>query len=249
MERILKYDVAPESYLLDRDEMMKTSTKSCPMHELEKKLPGTDHKIDTESGESTTVIIDVMGGIRKARTKDTFGEFVKNYVGCTLSSSTYAERVDFIFDSYTRTSIKDSERQRRQHASPIDVVTEGTKMPVKMETFWSSNSNKRQIEGLIQEIAMETAKEHYPDMHVIASNMIRDDDDDDIPCLQSFNGSVSVISQLHLAIEEADERIIPHAWHAVTEHGAKRVVVISSDTDVFVLQLYYWEKLNVDGNV
>lgn len=188
-----------------------------------------------------------MGCIRKARTRETFGEFVEDYVGRNLSSSKYAERVDFVFDSYTAESIKDSERQRRQRAPPIelDTVTGETKMPVKIETFWSSNSNKRKIQALIHEKAMETAKKCCPDVHVIASNMIGCDDQ--TPCLQSFNGTVSMIHQLNLAIEEADERIIPHALHAVTEHGTKRVVVISSDTDVFVLLLHYWEKLKYSG--
>ena len=46
------------------------------------------------------------------------------------------------------------------------------------------------------------------------------------------------LSELDLTIEEADERLVPHAIHE-TQTGAKRLVILSCDTDVKVLALYF----------
>jgi len=39
-------------------------------------------------------------------------------------------------------------------------------------------------------------------------------------------------------MEEADARIVPHVMHAAT-HGISRIIVLSADTDVFVLVVFY----------
>ena len=47
-------------------------------------------------------------------------------------------------------------------------------------------------------------------------------------------------------MEEADARIVPRVMHAVT-HGISRIIVLSSDTDVFVLIVLYWNVLHSHG--
>ena len=54
------------------------------------------------------------------------------------------------------------------------------------------------------------------------------------------NGLVSSVPQLELTQEEADTRIILHAIYSVKEEKAERIIVHSSDTDVFVLCIYYF---------
>ena len=46
------------------------------------------------------------------------------------------------------------------------------------------------------------------------------------------------LSELDLNIEEADVQLVPHAIHA-TQTGAKRLAILSGDTDVMVLALYF----------
>jgi hypothetical protein len=41
-------------------------------------------------------------------------------------------------------------------------------------------------------------------------------------------------------------RIIPHAMHAVKQ-GKKHIIVLSSDTDVFILLMFYCSELNANG--
>ena len=48
--------------------------------------------------------------------------------------------------------------------------------------------------------------------------------------------------------EEADIRIFQHAAHAVA-NAAKRLVILSTDTDILVLSLYYWHQLHSNGLV
>jgi hypothetical protein len=248
MEELLKYDVSPESYLFDKDKMMKKSAKCTLMHELEKKLPEDGEKMNFKDGQHTTSIVDLMGIVRKAKPSGTFGDFCEGQIKYIRCATSYAERIDLVFDSYTHNevSIKDGERLRRQQATPIElsVVESETKLPVKMETFWPSNSNKDKLEALLHECALEAAKTVIPDVQVIASHMLRKEDD--LPCTQSYNGNISILEELNLPIEEADDRIIAHAWYAV-KRGTRRIVVLSADTDVFVLLLYYWKQFHENG--
>ena len=46
--------------------------------------------------------------------------------------------------------------------------------------------------------------------------------------------------------KKADLRLIPHVVHAAKD-GFKRIIVLSTDTDVFVLLLYYWHVLQQHG--
>ena len=46
------------------------------------------------------------------------------------------------------------------------------------------------------------------------------------------------LSELDLTIEEADVQLVPHASHA-TQTGAKRLVILSGDTDVMLLALNF----------
>ena len=56
----------------------------------------------------------------------------------------------------------------------------------------------------------------------------------------------SQVPELEVSLEEADMRCIPHMMHAVNQ-GNKRIVVLSTDTDVFILLVYYWRELKTEG--
>ena len=65
----------------------------------------------------------------------------------------------------------------------------------------------------------------------------------EVSCLSCCDGHCWDIPELCIDIEEAETRIITLALHAV-EHGIQRLVVLSPDTDVFVLVLFYWDVLH-----
>lgn len=47
-------------------------------------------------------------------------------------------------------------------------------------------------------------------------------------------------------LEEADAKVILHIDHAV-QHGYKNVFVLSSDTDIIVLSMYYFKHFQSNG--
>ena len=67
-----------------------------------------------------------------------------------------------------------------------------------------------------------------------------------LPCQSLTEGCLMTLSELDLIIEEADVRLVPHAIHA-TQTGAKRLVILSGDTDVMVLALYFNTDLKTNG--
>jgi len=54
------------------------------------------------------------------------------------------------------------------------------------------------------------------------------------------------VSELNITTEEAGARIVANVMHAVT-HGISRIIVLSADTDVFVLMVFYWNVLHSHG--
>ena len=64
-------------------------------------------------------------------------------------------------------------------------------------------------------------------------------DGTELPCCKAG-------AELNITMEEAAARIVPHMMHAVT-HGISRIIVLSADTDVFVLMVFYWNVLSSQG--
>ena len=54
------------------------------------------------------------------------------------------------------------------------------------------------------------------------------------------------VPELNSPYEEADMSLVLHAAEAA-KAGAKRPVVLSADTDILVLMLYYWSELERKG--
>ena len=66
------------------------------------------------------------------------------------------------------------------------------------------------------------------------------------PARGVFSNIGITLPELNVKIEEADVRMIPHALHSVNG-GSSRVILLSNDTDVVVLGLYYWSLLKGHG--
>ena len=67
-----------------------------------------------------------------------------------------------------------------------------------------------------------------------------------LSCQSLTEGCLISSSELDLTIEEADVRLVPHAIHA-TQTGAKRLVILSGDTNVIILALYFNTDLKTNG--
>ena len=62
-------------------------------------------------------------------------------------------QIDFVFYSYMNDSVKDSERIRRCNCSPVDLnqVSAETKLPVVMDAFLGSTTNKIKLQNLLRD--------------------------------------------------------------------------------------------------
>ncbi|KAG1696934.1 Alpha-N-acetylgalactosaminidase [Nymphon striatum] len=225
MEDLLQYDVRTSSYLFDSEGMMKKAVKSSLVQELEKTLTKEDtgQTPSLTDNVQTAYIVDMMANVRKMRTKGmgTFGAFCEATFIYIQNAAKRANRIDLIFDSYIDKSIKDSERGRRQTVAPIELnmINQETPLPVEME------------------------RSHCKNVQIVASHVFGEQT---ILCLSAHNNCSTEVPELCLDIEEADARIIPHVLHAV-QHGMRRIVVLSSDTDVSILLIYYWATFLSNG--
>lgn len=56
----------------------------------------------------------------------------------------------------------------------------------------------------------------------------------------------SDVLELNIDVEEADSRIVPHAMHVIT-YFIQRIIVVSADTDVFILLLFYLNEFKTNN--
>ena len=147
---------------------MKKPVKSALCHEMEKCLNSDD--IVPPSGWKkirTTHLVDVMANVRKIRTKGlrTFADFCST-LNMLLAICKKATRIDLVFDFYKEGSVKDTERRRRSTMKPIEIsmIAEDTPLPVNMDTFWASVSNKAKLQMILRKCVIENAANICPEV-------------------------------------------------------------------------------------
>lgn len=149
-----------------------------------------------------------------------------------------AKQIDFVYDSYLETSIKELERMRHAKLyNPISYrnFTENTLVPADMDRFWSCSKNKEHLEILSRYYFVGKASDYK--ISIVLSGYVTDAEGVQ-PCVQGTNGILTQRDDLESSIEEADERIIPHVAKAV-QSGSTNVLVLSNDADVVVLLIHY----------
>ena len=248
-KELFSYDLIQTSYLYDDGGLMKKPVKSALCHELEKCLNSADMVPPSDwKSIGTAYLLDVMANVRKISTKGlrTFADLCSNFLNMMLAICKNANRIDLVFDSYNEGSVKDTERSRRSTVTPIEIsiVAEDTPLPVNMDTFWASISNKAKLQALLRKFVIENAENMCPEVELVFSGFCAQSMS--LPCQSQKEGCLLSLPELDLTIEEADVRLIPHSIHA-TQAGAKRLVILSGDTDVMVLALYFYPDLKTNG--
>ena len=246
---LLKHDLVETSYLFDDDGLMVKPNKSELCTELEKKLKDNDYLMAPRWIDNGTVyIVDVMAWLRHMRTSSltTFAEFCTAFMDMVNHMSVNAKRIDYVFDTYLEDSVKGGERARRSACAPIEIniLKEDTPIPVSMESFWASSSNKAKLQQLLKNVLLKNAQSGV-DIVVSGTGIVGKSEVEACKAIIDDNDPVEV-PDLDISIEEADVRIIPHLIHAVVG-GATRAVVLSNDTDVLVLLLHYWKMAHGHG--
>ncbi|OXU22397.1 hypothetical protein TSAR_010977, partial [Trichomalopsis sarcophagae] len=247
IDKLLTYDLTYDNKLFDDDGMMKKeNNKSSLVRELEKVLKNDEYSC-TKTENSTCVIIDVMLVMRKIGWKGkntfvdlaiSFCQYVKSKVD--VNSTT---RIDFIFDSYFPNSLKSSERLRRRQPNCITYsdINEKTALPKEESKFWGSSENKMLLQSFLRQY-VENYNYIFEGIEIIFSTT----NTEPSSCINSDKDDSFWQSLQRNDVEEADEKIMLHINHAVM-NGFRNIYVISSDTDVIILALYYWTIFKTNG--
>ena len=114
-----------------------------------------------------------------------------------------------------------------------------------MKKFWACDRNKENLQLISRSFFIENASENSKCLTL--SGIIGDSNTcNDIQCIQYKDGITSNKESLDKPIEEADLRIIPHTEHSIQPKNTS-IVLLSNDTDVLVLVLYFMQYFTSTG--
>ena len=106
-----------------------------------------------------------------------------------------------------------------------------------MDKFWNCDSNKVALQRLMRETILHRFRE-FSNSEVVVGGVI--ENNVSLPAQRlSGDTAISEITALQIGIEEADMRIIPHIDWILSQTSTENIVVISNDTDVLALLLFY----------
>ncbi len=150
-------------------------------------------------------------------------------------------RIDIIFDLYLQQSIKQLERDRRSNHKAINtfINRNDQPLPVDMDSFWASPDNKVRLQQFFIKWLTEIIL-HNQDCKAVylgGSHVT-----DLTVCMKLVDGKEHSERLLKCDHEEADDRIMFHVNHAVVVDKFQRVVVASSDTDIFICLVFHATK-------
>ena len=144
------------------------------------------------------------------------------------------DRIDVVFDRYRASSIKESTRKRRTKNQKAirKVITDRTvPLPENWNNFLACSGNKADYADFLSE---QMKLNNASDKQVVTSGGFKNE-------LEAWSLTDSIdTGQLSSTQEEADTRIILHAISSKQES----IVVSSRDTDVSVLLVSHFERIN-----
>ena len=176
----------------------------------------------------------------------TFGDLAERYF--TVLSTPLRQgqciRVDVVFDRYdVQESIKESERLRRgsSRALEIQITNKHTPVPKQWGKFISNQNNKVNLSRFLCQEWCSLA-EHYllPGQEMVIGGGFEDPTD----AVVVTCGRTDPLAELRSDHEEADKRMILHAWHASSTKD--RIVIQSPYTDVAVLAIHTFQMIQCD---
>ena len=243
MKEILTFDLLEDSFLFDEGRTY-TPNKSQLTKCLEAFLEPDDFCFSMTKTAKTSVIIDFMSLIRKIpiRKLNTINDVLK-YMWKTITNIAEADEIHIVYDSYLENSLKGHERLRRSaEVEPIEFVnlSKQSPVPVQLERFWACSVNKVNLQSISRKFFAEMSQNNG--MTVVLSSCVTESDGV-LNCEMFCGDAHSIIPELNSEIEEADARLIPHLQNAVLG-GSEKIIVSSTDTDVLVLLIHYFESIS-----
>ena len=180
--------------------------------------------------DQSACIVDAMSIIQKLDGNGkTFQDLAKYALKMVIrEGGDNSEIVDVIFDVYQESSIKDTERVNRGAGSGVRFNNISAGPRIKQ---WRSFLPEAHNKTMLLELIVEEWKSN--DSKAIIGNKTLYVTCGE-KCWKITRCETSLVDELQSSQEEADTRILFHAKHA-SDHGYMYVVVVSEDTDVYVL--------------
>ncbi|XP_067931036.1 uncharacterized protein [Watersipora subatra] len=246
LKNLLTYSLSSVSLPLANAEGsgLNKTTKADLLKELETDCDSQTADID--SLYNTALIIDAMALIQalpRSQIPTTFGELSTKvlHVINSYSKMYKAKRVDFVGDNYPRVSIKGFERSRRTHGrlQITHIYKADQNIPKQWSKFLAVGQNKEALlEFLVQSWKSANLKEDLELYATSGATCVRY-----VFTNNDASPPVSEVPELHSDHEEADTRLLLHATHA-RAYGT--VLIKSPDTDVAILCLSHFPKMNCE---
>lgn len=173
---------------------------------------------------------------------NTFGDFAEAFFKKIMEFFTLpgVKRIDVIFDRYYDISIKFLEtklRSKNQIIKNIIISNHSTNIPTDCKAFLTNAHNKLQ---LVRFLCANAPK--YAQVKEDCEMYICGGFDDPTKCFKLQGSSICEVLELQSNHLEADSRMFVHIFHGARIQSA-HIIIISADTDVFVLAVYFWKYL------
>ena len=239
------------SFFLTKNGYICKTNRSELTRELEKMVkyvPRVSRRPENPGILYELTIIDFMAYARKVPIRNlklkTFGEFAE-FMSCSFDKmSSKSGRVDIVIDLYLPTSIKSSERSRRQKVDPIEVTISNplTPIPVELDQFWASSGNKQRFQQFFINWFITNNKKCIP-VYLGGGHNERL-----FKCLRiDSTRKIEEDKSLYNEYEEADSRLLFHITQSVQYCSFNRVSIVASDTDVFVSLIHHFHAWQLLG--
>ena len=244
VKEVLRYELSTVPFALAHaDGALRKTTKSVLMAEVERECQAQGRL--PESALSTAFIFDAMALIQtlKSAGSRTFGDLAERYFNVLFTPLRQGQcrRVDVVFDRYdVQESIKESERVRRgsSRALEIQITNKHTPVPKQWGKFIINQNNKVNLSRFFcREWCSLGEYNLLPDQELVIGGGFEDPTD----AVVVTRGRTDPLAELRSDHEEADTRMILHAWHASSTK--ERIVIQSPDTDVAVLAIYAYQMI------
>ena len=118
---------------------------------MEKHFESRELNSENKPDIQTVLLVDFMSMIRRMSLSQlaAFGELF-TATWRKVKSICQFQELHWIFDSYIENSIKEGEHKRRLVGQPLElvVVQEDTRIPVQRDWFWSTSSDKENVQDI-----------------------------------------------------------------------------------------------------
>ncbi|KAL4720666.1 hypothetical protein ACJJTC_019395 [Scirpophaga incertulas] len=135
-------------------------------------------------------------------------------------------------------------RSKGRNTKQVMITSPLTNIPADCKDFFMSTENKLQLVKFLCKHAPTYAEVNDDKELYICGGF-----DDPTKCfkLQGATSAFSEVTDLKSNHLEADCRIFCHIFQAVKQNMQTEIIILSPDTDIFVLGIYFWHKIEKLG--